>query len=157
MPVTVGASSTARDLLTGLAQMIADSGIGVYRLTGSYAADETAVVFKSMPSSPDRAIVLTAVPMTDQVFIPMGMVLVQTRCRGVPGDPLDVDDLGDAVFDLLHGLTDQQFGAVHIIQCLRNSSVPMGQDSNRRWERIDHFYIDLDYAPTTHRPDGGWD
>lgn len=157
MPVTVGASSTARDLLTGLAQMIADSGIGVYRLTGGYQPNETAVVFKSMPSAPDRAIVLTAVPMTDQVMIPMGMVLVQARFRGVAGDPLDVDDLGDAVFDLLHGLKDQTFGSVHIIQCLRNSSVPMGQDASRRWERIDHFYIDLDYAPTTNRPDGGWD
>lgn len=157
MPVAVGASSTARDLLTGIAQMIADSGIGVYRTAGAYASNETAVVFKSMPSSPDRAIVLTAVPMTDQVFIPMGMVLVQARCRGVPGDPLDVDDLGDAVFDLLHGLKAMTLGSVHIIQCLRNSSVPMGQDSSRRSERIDHFYIDLDYAPTTNRPAGGWD
>lgn len=157
MPVTAGASTAARDLLTGIAQMIADNGIGAYRTAGAYQPNETAIVFKAMPTSPDRAIVLTAVPMTDAVFTPMGMTLVQARCRGLPGDPLDVDDLGDALFDLLHGLRDHTFGSVHIIQCLRNSSVPMGQDASKRWERVDHFYIDLDYPPTTNRPVGGWD
>lgn len=146
-----------RDLLTGLAQMINDSGIAVYDPSGVYTAGQTGIIFKNVPTTPDRVVVLTAVPFTDLTMVPAGLVLVQVRTRGLPNNPLDVDDLGDAVFDLLQGLRDQTFGTVHIIQCLRKSSVPMGQDSSKRWERVDHMYTDLDFPATVNRPSGGWD
>lgn len=149
--------AATRDLLTGLAQMIHDTGIGVYNPSGAYTAAQTGIIFKNVPTTPDRVIVLTAVPLTDMTMIPVGKVLVQVRTRGVPNDPLDVDDLGDAVFDLMQGLTNLSLGSTHIIQCLRNSSVPMGQDASKRWERVDHMYLDLDYPPTVNRPSGGWD
>lgn len=145
--------AAARDLLTGIAQMIGTSGIGVYNPSGVYAATDTGIIFKNMPAKPDRAIVLTAVPLTDMTMIPVGKMLVQVRTRGLPNNPLDVDDLGDAVFDLLHGVTNTTMGSTHIIQCLRNSSVPMGVDGNQRWERVDHFYIDMDYPGTPLRPE----
>lgn len=146
-----------RDLLTGLAQMIHDNGIGVYNPTGVYSPAQTGIIFKNVPTTPDRVIVLTAVPLTDMTMIPVGKMLVQVRTRGIPNDPLDTDDLGDAVFDLLQGLMNLTLGATHIIQCLRNSSVPMGQDSSKRWERVDHMYMDIDYPPTVNRPENGWD
>lgn len=149
--------AATRDLLTGMAQMIADTGIGVFNPSGVYAATDTAVIFKNMPASPDRVIVLTAVPLTDMTMSPMGKMLVQVKTRGIPNNPLDVDDLGDAVFDLLQNLTNITMGSTHIIQCLRNSSIPMGEDSANRWERIDHMYIDMDYPPTVNRPANGWD
>lgn len=145
--------AATRDLLTGLAQMIADTGIGVFNPSGIYAATDTGIIFKNMPSKPDRCIVLTMVPLTDMTTIPVGKVLVQVRTRGLPNNPLDVDDLGDAVFDLLQGVTDVTLGSAHIIQCLRNSSVPMGVDSAQRWERVDHMYVDMDYPPTPLRPE----
>ena len=149
--------AAARDLLTGIAGMIADTGIGVFNPSGVYAGTDTGIIFKNMPAKPDRAVVLTAVPLTDMTAIPVGKMLVQVRTRGLPNNPLDVDDLGDAIFDLLHGVTDKVMGSTHIIQCLRNSSVPMGVDTASRWERVDHFYIDLDYPPTVNRPENGWD
>lgn len=145
--------AATRDLLSGFAGMINDSNIGVYKATGVYAANETGIVFKNMPSTPHRVIVLTAVPLTDMTMIPVGKMLVQVRTRGLPNNPLDVDDLGDAIFDLMHGVTNVTMGSTHIIQCLRNSSVPMGVDSSQRWERVDHFYIDMDYPGTPNRPE----
>lgn len=149
--------STTRDLLTGLAQIINDSNIATYKADGVYTATDTGVVFMTVPSTPDRVVMLWAVPLTDSVMVPMGKVLIQVRVRGLPNQPLDTEDLGDAVFDLLHGITRHPLGSVNIIQILRNSSIPNGQDNSKRFERIDHFYVDLDYPATANRPDMGWD
>lgn len=149
--------SAMRDLAVGFATTLSGSGVGVFSPTGAYAPTDTAIVFKDMPPAPDRMIVLTAVPLTDAEVIPLGKVLVQVKMRGAPNNSLDVDDLGDAVFDLMHGATNLVFGSTHAIQVFRNSSVPMGIDSARRWLRTDHYYVDLDYAATTNRPAGGWD
>lgn len=147
-------SDTAR----GFAGMLAGSGIGVYRSDGTpYGAGETGIVFNDLPPAPDRCICLTAVPMTDATFAAMGLVLVQAKVRGLPGDVFDCTDLADAVFDLAHGATDLAWGSVHVIQIERRVSVPPTVDASRRWTRIDHFYIDLDFPPTAHRTDGGWD
>lgn len=146
------------DLAVGFATMISGSKIATYRADGSaYLASETAIVFKDMPASPDRVVCITPVPMTDQTVIPLGMVLVQVKTRGLPGRPLDVDDLGDAIFDLVHGARNTVMGSTTVVQILRNSSVPMGVDAAKRWERVDHYYCDVDFAATLNRPDGGWD
>jgi len=150
-------ATATRDLLVGFAQMLNDSGIGVYNPSGVYTPTQTGIVFKTVPQGPDRCIILTVVPLIDSVEIPMGKTLLQVRTRGLPNQPLDVEDLGDACFDLLQNIKNLTMGSTHIIQCLRNSSVPMGQDNSKRWERVDHMYIDLDYPPTVNRPDNGWD
>jgi hypothetical protein len=149
--------SATRDLLTGIAQIIADSNIAVYNPTGIYQSTDTGIVFMTVPSTPDRAVMLWAVPLTDATVTPMGKTLVQVRVRGLPNQPLDTEDLGDAIFDLLQGIRSHPLGSVNIIQMLRNSSIPNGQDSAKRFERIDHFYVDLDYPATPNRPDNGWD
>lgn len=149
--------TSTRDLFTGLAETIDGSGIGTYRPTGVYLPGETAIVHRSSPQSPDRVIMMMCVPMTDATMIPMGRWMVQFYFRGVPNDTFDVEDLGDAVFDLMHGAKDMMMGSVHIIQCLRQGSVGNGQDTSKRWTRIDRYMIDLDVAPTTNRPANGWD
>ena len=151
-------ATSTRDLLTGLASTIAGSGIGTYRADGTpYAAGETAITFYDSPPSPDRVVMMVCVPLTDATVIPLGQWLVQFYFRGLPGNPLDVDDLGDAVFDLLHGARDLTLGSTHVIQCLRQNSIGNGQDPARRWTRIDRYILDLDVAATVNRPAGGWD
>ena len=149
--------TSTRDLLTGLAETIAGSGIATYRPSGTYLPTETAIVVGASPQSPDRVIMMMCVPMTDATMIPMGKWMVQFYFRGLPNNPLDVEDLGDAVFDLMHGATSMVMGSVNIIQCLRQGCVGNGQDASKRWTRIDRYMIDLDTAPTVNRPDMGWD
>jgi hypothetical protein len=95
--------------------------------------------------------------MTDAEVIPLGLAMVQAKVRGLPGQVLDTGDLADAVFDLFHGATDLTMGSTHAVQVFRRVSVPPTMDAQRRWTRIDHYYVDLDYPATTHRPAGGWD
>ena len=150
--------SMTRDLFTGLATTIAGAGIGTYRSDGSaYLPGETAIVFHDTPPSPDRVIMLMIVPLTDEAVLPTGKWLVQCYFRGLPGQPLDTEDLGDAVFNLLQAAGGLILGSVSITQILRNGSVPNGEDPQRRWTRIDRYFVDLDMAATVNRPNGGWD
>ncbi len=150
-------ATSTRDVLVGLAQMLADTGIAVFNHSGAYQVTDTAVVFKSAPSSPDRVITLTCVPLNDQVITPLSQWLIQAYVRGRPGDPMDVEDLADAVWDLWQGATGIQLGSAYAIQIRRQGSIGNGQDDSLRWTRIDRYILDLDTAPTTNRPAMGWD
>jgi hypothetical protein len=97
---------------------------------------------------------LTAYVVTDNPTQPETRFGVQVHVRGTQ-DPRDVDELGDAIFSVLHGLTGAQFGTVFAEQVLRQSSITMGQDETKRWMRADAYYIDVGVPPTINRPTGG--
>ncbi|HET6909829.1 MAG TPA: minor capsid protein, partial [Mycobacteriales bacterium] len=72
--------SPTSDLLTGLAQFLADQGVVTYRADSSaYAASETGVVFGLMPQTPDRVVCLTDYPVNDDAANPWSQVRVQIR------------------------------------------------------------------------------
>jgi hypothetical protein len=148
--------SVTTDLLDGLASMIAAADIGVsYTPNGVYAASQTGVYMKILPAKPDRSVSLTAVVIGDNITLPTGRQMVQVRCRGAANRPLDVDDLADNIFDVLHGTTNLTFGVAHVTQMNRQISVPMGMDDSKRWERVDQYFLDVDSPPTTLRPKSG--
>lgn len=153
--------SATNDLLDGLAQLLADAGVASYTPAGVYTVDQTGVFFSLMPAGaegappgPDRCVVLSAYALSDQPGLPLGQITVQVRTRGLE-DPRDVTALSDAVYDLFQGLTDRTFGSVHLIQMLRKSSLPMGQDTNRRWQQSQNYTCDVDLPATVNRPVGG--
>lgn len=148
--------SVTSDLLTGIATMIAGASLGItYSPTGVYTASQTGVFMKIMPAAPDRVVTLTAVNQGDDITMPLGQIMVQVLGRGLPNKPVDVDDLLDGIFAILHGATNLAFGTVTVIQCNRKVSVPMGMDTSQRWTRADQYYLDVDFPPTSNRPDGG--
>lgn len=153
--------TVTRDLLTGYAALIDGSGIGVWNPSGVYRTTDTGIYVKTMPDGdaiPDRCVVLNVVPLTDDISMPVGRVMIQVAGRGVRGNPFDVDDILDPVFDLFQGRTGDTFGTTTVDQIFRQSSVPMGQDSQARWTRADKYFADLAVAPTVLRPAGGsWD
>lgn len=153
--------TVTRDLLTGYAALIDGSGIGVWNPSGVYATTDTGIFVKTMPDGdtiPDRCVVLNVVPLTDDISMPVGRVMIQVAGRGVRGNPFDVDDILDPVFDLIQGRTGDTFGTTTVDQIFRQSSVPMGQDAQARWTRADKYFADLAVAPTVLRPAGGsWD
>jgi len=146
--------SFTTDLLTGLAQQLHDNSIGTYRATGAYLASETAIVFKDMPVSPDRCIVLnTYVPVAnDSPNIPVSLIAIQARVRGNASQPLDPDALRDAIYNLLHGQMHRTYSTCHANHITHYSTVPMGKDGSKRWEIAVNFYADVDLPPTTNRP-----
>jgi hypothetical protein len=149
--------SVERDIVEGVAGLIVAAGIAVFNPSGVYADTDTGIVFKVVPAKPDRVVILTAVPMTDDVSMPLGQVMLQVRTRGLPNNPLDVDDLASPIFDLLQGRTYDTFGGTTVVQYRRTTSIPNGQDAAERFEKIDQFYLDVDYPATALRPvQGSW-
>lgn len=142
------------DLFVGLGQILNDAGIADFPWDGSSTPTTgAAVIYKDMPDNPDRVVSLTPWGAGgDQPLLTLGRQPFQARFRGTV-DPRDVDELGDAVFNVLHGLTDREFGSVHVIQILRESSLPLGQDEQeRRWMRSDNYLIDVDLPGSLYRP-----
>lgn len=137
------------DLLAGLAQYLADAGAGIYRAAGDYQADEIAIVFGVMPEQPDSVILLSPYPVTDDPSLSDSVVAIQARCRA-GADLRDVEAIADTVFDVLHGATQFDAGAVRVVDCYRQSGVPLGQDQNNRLEHADNYYLTV-HRPSTHR------
>lgn len=125
-------------LMDGLASLIADAGLGVYKPDGLYATDETGVLFTVMPDEPDRVIVLTSYPVED-TDLTDAITAVQVRMRA-GRDPRDVDGLADGLFDLLHNRRGLVLGGVQVALIWRQSQAPMGQDVHGRQEISANYY-----------------
>jgi len=132
--------SFTTDLLTGLSTYLAANGV------------TTPVFFKALPTAPDRCIAITAYAATDEPKVALSHVRVQFWFRGIVNNSLDVDELGDSVFNLLQGAEDLTFGTAHVVQALRVSSIQLGADANKRNERSDNFQLDVDVPITLGRP-----
>jgi hypothetical protein len=146
--------SFTTDFLTGVAQQLHDAGIGTYRPDTPYLAGETAIVFKDMPTAPNRAIVLNTYSpgADDNPHVPVSLIALQVRIRGNPGQPLDPDGTRDQVYNLLHGQEHRTYGTCHANQILHQSTIPNGKDDSKRWEVSINFYADVDLPPTLNRP-----
>lgn len=146
-------SGWTTDLLTGLAEVLADARVGVWRPDGpAYTSGETGIVIGAMPPQPDQIVALAHYPVEDHVALTHVIAGVQVRTRAGP-TPTDVQDLDDEVFDTLQGFAQTTFGLAHVKQCYRRSSTALGQarDGRDLWERTSNYYLDAVHA-TTHRP-----
>lgn len=146
--------SFTSDLLTGLATYLAGAGIGVtYRPTTPYLAAETGVFFGLYPTAPDRCVALTAYATQDQAKIALSKIRVEVALRGASNNSLDVDNLGDSVFNALQGLEHQQWGTAHVVQALRVISAATGVDDSKRSTRSDSYSFDVNVPVTAGRPE----
>lgn len=150
-------SGWTTNLVGGLAQLLEDAGVGVYRPTGAYADGETGIYDRYIPPT-GRCITLSAYPTTPGTpGLADVSVGVQVRVRG-DGDPVSCDDLADAVFEVLDGAGQRDggpqldLGGVKVVQIWRQSYTPLGPDANGQWERSENFYVDA-MRPTTFNTD----
>lgn len=150
--------AATKDILDGIAQLLAGAGLGLtFNSAGVYTTGQTGIFMMTMPDAPDRCVTLNLVDRADDPTMPLGEKMLQVRGRGNRNDPLDVGELLDPIFDVLHGRTNLTVGGQTIIQILRRVSAPMGSDSLHRSERADQYYMDVDAAPTALRPEqGSW-
>lgn len=107
---------------------------------------------KVLPTAPDRCYALNLYASRDEPKVALSHVRVQFWFRGMVNNSLDVDELGDAVFNLLQGAEDLTFGSVHVAQIMRASTMQHGIDANKRSERSDNYELDLDVPVTPGRP-----
>ena len=139
------------NLLTGVAQLLAAAGVGVWRDTGAYAATETGIVLDVIPQDPDQIITLSDYDISDDPTLSDSVIAVQVRTRWGGQDPRPVKDLDGAIFDALHGLESVTLtGGVHVVSLVRRSGVSLGQDTNNRWMRSANYYATV-WRPSTNR------
>jgi Bacteriophage minor capsid protein len=145
-------SGWTTNLLTGLAEHLQANGIGTWRTNGVYTPNETGILIRAIPQSPDKIITIAAYPV-DHGYEGVADITtgVQLRLRGTT-DPRVCDDLADAIHDLLDSATNLTLGGVRVVQALRRSYSSLGQDANQRWERSENYYLDA-MRPTQNRRD----
>ncbi|WP_326797445.1 minor capsid protein [Streptomyces sp. NBC_01808] len=133
--------SFTRDVVGGLAELLAAAGVGIYRPTGVYGPDETGITAGVMPEAPDRIVCLTPYPVDEGDLTFDVITGMQVRIRGSGPDPRPVEDVADAVRDLLHGREGYQLGSVHVALSWRRSQAPLGQDAQGRAEIAANYYL----------------
>ncbi|MEV1003402.1 minor capsid protein [Nonomuraea sp. NPDC050202] len=143
----------SRALLNGLAQLLAGRGVGVWNPVGKYTASELALTIGGLPAVPDTAISLAVYGTGgDDLGSGDSTVLVQLRMRA-KSDPRDASDYADAVFSVLHGLTETRLASGVLVLLARRTVVaPPSRDSSGRWERADSYEL-MVHWPTPQRDD----
>ncbi|MEV1167339.1 minor capsid protein [Nonomuraea sp. NPDC049784] len=143
----------SRDLLTGLAVLLADAGVGHWDPVGAYTAQQRAITLGGLPSKPDEAISLTIYGTGtggDDVEQSDSTVLVQARMRTAT-DPRIVGDYADAVFAALHGRSNLTLSTgVVVLLIQRTIMAALARDSSGRWERPDSYELMVVW-PTLYR------
>lgn len=139
-------------LLTGLAEHLAAASIGTWRPSGIYTPDETAIVIRAVPQTPDRLITLAAYPVgSANPGLADHQLGVQIRVRA-GADPRDCDDLADSIFGLLDGAQGLTWDGIAVVQMWRQSYTSLGDDTNGRWQRSENYYLDA-MRPTSNNTD----
>jgi hypothetical protein len=143
----------SRDLLTGLAVLLAEAGVGNWNESGIYTAAQRAITLGGLPTKPDEAISLaiygtgTGGDDPDQSD---STVLVQARMR-TASDPRIVGDYADQVFAALHGRSNLTLSTGVVVLLIQRTIVaPLARDSSGRWERPDSYELMLVW-PTPYR------
>ncbi len=132
------------DLFDGLASLIQQAGIGVYKPTGVYLPNEVAVTMAITPDKPDKNITVTTYPVedTDLTTVITG---VQFKLRA-GRDPRVVEAAADSLYDLFHNKRHYRLGPIHVELSWRQSATWLGQDSDQRIERVENFYFRAERA-----------
>jgi hypothetical protein len=145
------------NLLTGMAQYLAAGGAGTWDPPGGvFTAGQTGIVLRDIPATPDRLITLAPYPVASVPGLADVTQGVQLRVRGTE-DPRVCEDIGDACYELLHGLSHLATGApvwggISIVQVYRQSALSLGQDGNSRWEASHNYYVEA-MRPNINNPD----
>lgn len=126
------------NLIEGLAELLTDQGLGVYRPDTPYQPGETAIVTYVMPAAPDRVICLTPYPIEDSGGTD-AITAVQVRVRA-GRDPRAVAALADNIFGLLHGREGFALRGVPVALMWRQSEAVLGADATGRMEISANYY-----------------
>lgn len=137
------------DLLVGVAQLLDADGVAVWDPTGTYANTDVGIVIGPPSQSPPSLVALAVYNSSDDPATPDSTVFLQVRTRAPDDDPRKADDLDDGVFNALQGLR-ATINGIRLVYGKRNSSAPIGIDSNGRQERTSNYEL-MVHRPSPHR------
>lgn len=127
------------DLLAGVAELLADEGVGVYDPDDVLQADATGIVLGKTPDGPDRVLGLTLYPVADDDSTD-SVTGIQARMRAGT-DPVAIVQLANDLFSVLHNRANYQVRGVQVEISWRQSQAWIGQDSRGRMELTANYYF----------------
>ncbi|MFI2033731.1 minor capsid protein [Streptomyces bottropensis] len=127
------------DLLLGVAELLDVENVGTYDPSGALPAGSTGIVLGKVPDGPDRVIGLTPYPVSDDDSKD-SVTGMQARMRAGT-DPVDIVQLADDVFTVLHNRRSYDARSVRVEISWRNSQAWIGQDTRGRMELVANYYF----------------
>ena len=119
-------------LLKGLARILHEKGVAVYRESTPYVAGEIPITFGALHPTADICVALTVYGDPPSPDVPLADVRIQARTRHP--NYLDGLKLVDRVRTALHRQTHIDLDGVRVGQVLQISSGPLGRDEAGRHE-----------------------
>jgi hypothetical protein len=126
-------------LLDGIAGLLDEADVGVFRPDEVIADPSTGIFRGVMPDSPEKAIGITAYPVADDDTTNT-ITGVQIRIRA-GRDPDAIEDLADLVFAELHNRRKYRIGGLYVAVSWRQSQAWIGQDAQKRMELTANYYF----------------
>ncbi len=137
------------DFLTGLGVYADAQNVGKWG--GPFAANDVALTIDLLPATPDKAVAMTAYPVSDSGGTD-SVIAVQFRIRGAPNNRVADKDILDRLFDVFHDLEHTVIGGAQVVRMWRQSEAILGPDSSNRPEHTANYYAQIT-RPGTHRND----
>lgn len=133
--------STAADVETGIVDALADI------VEALFDPDSFSVAAGALNPAPDLGAALTLSLVGDDARQALRRYTLQVRTRaGI--DQREVSSIAEQIATALHGARAVPAGAALIAHIWRISSVTLGRDTERRWQRSDNYLLDVS-TPST--------
>lgn len=139
-------------LLKGCGLWLHEREVVEYRDGSRLTGPRPALLLDGLPSSPDRAVSLSAYPVDEDAALSDVVVGLQFTSRGEAGNRRQAIDLDDALFVALHGAVGLSWSGIPVVLVERRSGTSLGQDGNRRWEQVSNYWVTT-ARPTPNRVD----
>jgi hypothetical protein len=147
----VGPTATLLNWVAGRLQADGVGTLATWRQTDGTRNPVPLILMAAVPAAPDNVVTLTGYSVGDDRTFSDSEVRVQVRTRTGGQDPRSTDNLADAAFSSLHGLSGFDLpGGLRVLDVWRTSSGYLGQDANDRHERSDNYSIRF-HNPGPHR------
>ena len=143
------------DVIEGFAQLLVADVDPAQNLDwqpeGVYDPGKTGIYALAVPPLPNRIVTLATYGLGDDPVYADSDVGLQIRTRSAGEDPRDVQDLDEAIADVLVGRFPMTLPTgIRVQTLIRSSSTSLGQDANKRWMRVSNYPLSL-HHPAPHR------
>lgn len=135
-------------IVDGIAQLLADAGLGAYSPSDVLPADTTPITVASMPPTTGAAVCVTTYPGGPEPDTRNGEEYPRLQVRVRDANPLTAMAMDRAAYDALHFTTDgphrpRLVGNWWLQDCyaIQSEAQPIGVDANGRHEFVRNYQL----------------
>jgi hypothetical protein len=137
------------DLDYGLAQRLADAGVGTWAPDDVIDGQINPIILGSLPPDVDQCIGIITVPVASDPVYPVSTVIAQFRIRGTATQNRDT---ASAIDDAVNGLQNVELGTAVLTDAqFQSATADAPNDTGQQLERTVQYRIELDLPATALR------